>query len=199
MSDTPSRPDPAAAFDAARQETAAHSAASQARQMVLLRRALVGGACLWAVFYLRQADRFGLLDNVDLPIHETGHLVFSPFGEFVQFAGGTIFQLLFPLVFVGYFLRRGDRFAGWFLMGWVAQNLWNVSRYVADARAQELPLVGGGEHDWAYLLGRMGLLAHDQGIASGIHLAGLVLFAFAMLFAFLSSDAPPAAAQSTPG
>ena len=31
------------------------------------------------------------LDNVDLPIHETGHLVFSPFGEFMQFAGGTLF------------------------------------------------------------------------------------------------------------
>jgi len=35
---------------------------------------------------------------------------------------------------------------------WVAQNLWNISVYVKDARAEELPLVGGGEHDWNYLL-----------------------------------------------
>ena len=196
MSDTPPRPDPTAAFDTVRLEEAAASRAEREKQMVFLRRALVVGACIWAVFYLRQADRFGLLDSVDLPIHETGHLVFAPFGEFLQFAGGTIFQLLFPLVFVGYFLRRGDRFAGYFLLGWVAQNLWNVSRYVADARAQELPLVGGGEHDWAYLLGRMGLLTHDQGIASAFHAAGVLLFAFAMLFAYMNSNAAPAAAPS---
>ena len=28
------------------------------------------------------------LDLVDLGIHETGHLVFAPFGEFMGFAGG---------------------------------------------------------------------------------------------------------------
>ena len=30
-----------------------------------------------------------LLDGVNLAIHETGHLVFGPFGEFIGFAGGT--------------------------------------------------------------------------------------------------------------
>jgi hypothetical protein len=170
----------------------ATSARTLRGRTTLLRHALVAGACVWAFVYLRSEDAFGLLDSVDLPIHETGHLVFSPFGEFAQFAGGTIMQLLFPLVFVAYFLRRGDRFAGYFLLGWVAQNLWNVSSYVADARAQELPLVGGGEHDWAYLLGRMGLLTQDLRIASAIHAAGVLLFGFAMLLAFLNSDARPA-------
>jgi hypothetical protein len=184
-------------LEAIRQEDRARMLAENARRMVLLRRVLVAGACVWAVLYLRSADAFGLLDSVDLPIHETGHLVFAPFGEFLQFAGGTVFQLLFPLTFVVYFLRRGDRFAGCFLLGWVAQNLWNVSRYVADARAQELPLVGGGEHDWAYLLGRMGLLAHDQGIASAVHAAGVLLFALAMLLAFVSSDARPAPSEAS--
>jgi hypothetical protein len=84
------------------------------------------------------------LDNVDLPIHETGHLVFSPFGEFMQFAGGTLFQLLLPAVFVGYFFRQKDRHGASIALWWVAQNLWNVSVYVKDARALELPLVGGG-------------------------------------------------------
>ena len=67
------------------------------------------------------------LDNVDLPIHETGHLVFSPFGEFMQFAGGTLFQLLLPAVFVGYFFRQKDRHGASIALWWVAQNLWNVS------------------------------------------------------------------------
>ena len=42
------------------------------------------------------------LDLVDLPIHETGHLLFRPFGEFMMIAGGSLFQVLFPAVFVGY-------------------------------------------------------------------------------------------------
>jgi hypothetical protein len=67
---------------------------------------------------------------------------------------------------------------------WVAQNLWNVSVYVADARAQLLPLVGGGEHDWNYLLGRTGWLRHDLLLARLVHLGGTLLFAWAMFQAW---------------
>jgi len=120
------------------------------------------------------------LDNVDLPIHETGHLVFSPFGEFMQFAGGTLFQLLLPAVFVGYFFRQKDRHGASIALWWVAQNLWNVSVYVKDARALELPLVGGGEHDWAYLLGELNLLPRDQAIGHAVWLAGVVVYLIAI-------------------
>jgi hypothetical protein len=117
-----------------------------------------------------------LLDNVDLPIHETGHLVFAPFGDFMQFAGGTLFQLVMPAIFVGYFLRRKDRHSASVASWWVAQNFWNISVYAADARAQELPLVGGGEHDWAYLLGELHWLQHDQRVAKVIWTIGVVVF-----------------------
>ena len=62
----------------------------------------------------------------------------------------------------------------------MAQNLWNVSVYVRDARSQDLPLVGGGEHDWAYLLGETGLLAHDQAIGRAVHALGGVVFVCAI-------------------
>jgi hypothetical protein len=40
--------------------------------------------------------------------------------------------------------------------------LYSVSIYVADARARELYIIGGqGGHDWAYLLGTIGLLEFD--------------------------------------
>ena len=64
--------------------------------------------------------------------------MFSPFGEFMQFLGGTLFQLIMPAAFVGYFLRR-DRHAASVALWWIAQNLWNISVYIRDARAQELP------------------------------------------------------------
>ena len=51
---------------------------------------------------------------------------------------------------------------------WLGASLFNVARYMADARAQVLPLVGGGEHDWTEILSRWGLLASD------VRLAGLL-------------------------
>ena len=96
-------------------------------------------------------------------------------GEWLGFAGGTLFQLFVPLVFVGYFVRMKDGHAASVALWWVAQNCWNISVYVGDARAQALPLVGGGEHDWAFLLGRAGWLAKDQDLARTIHFLGVVL------------------------
>ena len=53
---------------------------------------------------------FGL-DDVNLAIHETGHLILAPFGEWMTVAGGTLIQVLVPLSFAAYFARRGDRYA----------------------------------------------------------------------------------------
>lgn len=145
------------------------------------RLALLAFLGLYGVALLRSPDAGSLLDSVDLAIHETGHLVFSPFGEFVGFLGGTLFQLMLPGVFVAYFLRQGDRYGAAVCLWWVAQNCWNISVYIADARAQELPLVGGGEHDWAYLLDAMGWLSRDLALARGVHAAGVALFLVALV------------------
>ncbi|HEX9009872.1 MAG TPA: hypothetical protein VF804_05855, partial [Holophagaceae bacterium] len=48
----------------------------------------------------------------------------------------------------------------------------NIARYMADARSQLLPLVGGGEHDWATLFGQWGCLARDTAIAGAVRTAG---------------------------
>ncbi len=130
---------------------------------------------------IRHYGTYGFMDNVDLPIHEAGHILFSPFGEFLQFLGGTLMQLLVPAVFLGYFLLQTNRYAATVMMWWVAQNLWNISVYIRDARGQLLPLVGGGEHDWAYLLGRLGLLRFDEQIASAVSFAGILVFAAAIV------------------
>src|SRR3954469_3770988 len=110
------------------------------------RLALTGFLSLYGLRLLLHPDAGSPLDSVDLPIHETGHLVFAPFGEFMQFLGGTLFQLIIPATFVVYFWRRRDRHAASVATWRVAQSLWNISIYVADARAEALPLVGGGEH-----------------------------------------------------
>jgi hypothetical protein len=109
----------------------------------------------------------------------------------VGVAGGTLFQLIMPLMFVGYFWRRDDRWSASVVLVWVAQSLGNIATYAADARAQELPLVGGGEHDWANMLGRAGLLAHDQGIAHGIRATGILLVLGATLLGLTTASRAP--------
>lgn len=136
---------------------------------------------MYGLVLLLHPDRYGVLDSLDLAIHETGHLVFGPFGEFVGFLGGTLMQLIVPLAFSGYFLHRRDRHAASVTLWWVAQNFWNISVYVSDARAQELPLVGGGEHDWAYLLERLDLLPKDVAIGRAVHLLGVVLYVLSLV------------------
>jgi hypothetical protein len=57
---------------------------------------------------------------------------------------------------------------------WLCENLWNIARYMADARAQELPLVGGGEHDWTEIFSRWGALNQDTAIAGVVRLIGWI-------------------------
>jgi hypothetical protein len=130
---------------------------------------------------LRTPDTYRWLDSLDLAIHETGHLVFAFGGEFLMLLGGTLFQLLVPAVFVWALLRQGDRHGATVPLWWLGQNGWNISRYIKDARTRELPLVGGGEHDWAVILGELGWLDRDQAIGGGVFLVGVVLYGVAII------------------
>jgi hypothetical protein len=100
-------------------------------------------------------------------VHEAGHVVFAPLGEFMGIAGGSLLQLVVPVAFALYFLRSGQVYAAFIAVFWIAQSLHNVAVYIGDARAQLLPLVGGEYviHDWAYMLSRLRLLQEDRAIA----------------------------------
>ena len=142
---------------------------------VTFRSLLTLGLFGYGLWLMRSIDGYHLLDDVDLAIHEAGHLVFGWGGEVTTALGGTLLQLMAPLVFAGYFGWRRDWHAVSVPLWWTGQSCWNVARYVADARAQELPLVGGGEHDWAFLLAEWNLLGRDEAIARAIRVMGFGL------------------------
>jgi hypothetical protein len=110
-------------------------------------------------------DFVPILDHVNLAFHEAGHLFFGLFGELLHWLGGTLGQFVFPIACLLHFLRREQLLQAAGCALWACENLRYVALYVADARTQALPLVGGGQHDWHYLLGRFGLLEQDQTIA----------------------------------
>ena len=138
------------------------------------------------VFWLAFAYEYHFLDGVNLLFHEAGHLFLGFFGETIHFLGGTIGQLFFPVACALHFLQSGKLFETYLMGIWFAESLMNTARYLGDAQAQSLPLVGGHIHDWNWLLQRWGLLDHCEGIASGLH-AFAALLAFACLAGAFSS------------
>lgn len=130
--------------------------------------ALYGG---WLVF----AYRFHFVDFVNLAIHETGHILFTPFGETAHFLGGTILQVAFPLAFAVHFWRQRDLLAAGACTIWMGGSLMYTAEYMADAQAMVLPLVGGGVHDWNHLFGHWGILHRAEGIARLVHVVGTVV------------------------
>jgi hypothetical protein len=111
-----------------------------------------------------------LLGALNLGLHEFGHLIFSPFGQFLHMLGGTLFQIFAPLLGAINFYRQDDFFSIALCFGWLSTSLFDVARYAADARVMNLPLLspfGGGDpiHDWNYLLSRMGILSFDTALS----------------------------------
>jgi hypothetical protein len=146
-----------------------------------LRRIVVVALAVY-VAWLAFGYRYHFLDGVNLLIHEAGHVVFSPLGQTISVAGGTILQLLFPLAFVAHFWRRGQQFGAAVCGVWASESLMYTARYLGDAQAQELPLIGGHIHDWNYLLGQAGLLESASGLGTGLHiLASLAAISFVWL------------------
>ena len=116
-----------------------------------------------------------LLDSANLALHEAGHPILGLLlGDRVSVYGGTLSQLLFPIVASATFWRRREALAFALCAVWLFENFWNVARYMADARAQVLPLVGSGEHDWTEIFSRWGVLGGDTGIAGLVTLLGWV-------------------------
>ena len=138
----------------------------------------------WLAFYavLIGNAMFGghllqLIDLVFVPIHEGGHLLFRLFGQFIAVAGGTFLQLFVPFALAMWFAFQrqipGTAFCAFFFF----EQFIPTGIYMADARAQELPLLTVGDsddviHDWFYLFSHIGLLEHDTQIGATFRILG---------------------------
>jgi hypothetical protein len=118
---------------------------------------------------------YHFIDGVNLLFHEAGHVFFGLLGTTLHFLGGTIGQLVFPILCAGQFLRQGQPFEASIMGVWLSESLMYAAAYIGDAQAQALPLVGGHVHDWNWLLSRWGLLPHCQLIAGVLHVLASLL------------------------
>jgi hypothetical protein len=143
------------------------------------RWALYMALAFYAFVFLDVARGGDPLGLVFLPVHEGGHLIFRPFGEFISIAGGTFTQLAVLVLLAIYFAFQRQALAVAFCMFFCFQQFLPISIYMADARTMELPLVTVGDseyviHDWNYLFSHTGLLNHDLQIAATMRIFGWI-------------------------
>jgi hypothetical protein len=122
------------------------------------------------------------LHLINLPFHEAGHLLFMPFGRFMMFLGGSLGQILMPIVCLVTFLSKTrDPFGASVALWWTAENFMDLAPYINDARALDLMLLGGvtgketGGHDWENILSMLGWLQYDHHLAHLSYNLGIVL------------------------
>jgi hypothetical protein len=134
------------------------------------------------------AESFMHLPN--LVFHEAGHFLFLPFGRFMNVFGGSLTQVLVPLVCAGAFLwQTRDAFGAAFAVWWAGESLTDVAPYINDARDLQLVLLGGRTgaevegHDWEYLLNAMGVAHKDHAIAAVVQTIGTLIMIAALVWA----------------
>ncbi|MEW6713518.1 MAG: zinc ribbon domain-containing protein [Nitrospirota bacterium] len=127
---------------------------------------------------------------VNLPFHEAGHVLFRIFGQFMMTLGGSLTQLLVPLVCLAAFLlKTRDPFAASVSLWWLGQSLIDLSPYINDARRLQLILLGGvtgrdvaDYHDWQFILRKLGLLNYDHVLAKTAHISGAFFIICALVW-----------------
>ena len=122
-----------------------------------------------------------ILHLPNLVFHEAGHVLFTPFGQFLRVLGGSLFQLLVPLGLAVAFLKQQNPFGAVVCTWWAGENLIDVAPYIADARALQLVLLGGKTgaevegHDWEYILATLGWMRFDRTLGLWAHRTGLLM------------------------
>lgn len=141
-------------------------------------------------FTLEPKEGYSFLHNVDLVFHEAGHILFIPFGRFITILGGSLMQVLVPLILtVAFLIYYRNPFAAAVTFWWVGQNFVDVAPYIFDARNRQLVLLGGitgrdnsTVHDWYNILSQLDLLRFDHAIAKGTKFIGILIMLTALVW-----------------
>lgn len=156
-----------------------------------LRALLLAALAVWGCVLIAQDYRNGEIANAFLhrPLlifHEAGHVIFSIFGEWATMAGGTLGQLLMPLILMGALLiTNRDPYGASVGLWFFGVSLLDVAPYMYDALQPQLMLLSGktgedGGHDWIFLFTTTGLLAKSQFIGALTHKLGALVIALSV-------------------
>src|SRR5260370_9695445 len=123
---------------------------------------------LFLLYAFTNRSGFLFLDYANLIIHEGGHFFFSWFGETMHILGGTLGELIVPLLCAAYFFFQRETAGFAFSIFWFFENFPYIGAYMADPRTSALPLVASHDTRWTILFTQWGVPPHTQKIAATI-------------------------------
>lgn len=142
---------------------------------------------VWGWFALVRNDQTPILVYLNIAVHESGHVLFRPFGDLTMLIMGSGFEVLFPFaVGVVFLIRKRDLVSTAVSWGWSASALASAATYIADADDGRLALLGASgpdtAGDWERILGGrfFDKLYLADSIAAKVRTAGYVLWLVAL-------------------
>lgn len=133
------------------------------------------------------------LHCLNLPVHESGHIVFGIFGSpVITSLGGSLFQIIMLLVFCfALWIKPRDLLGASVGLWWSFENFIDVAPYIDDAIRMQLMLISGGTgaeapygfHDWNFILAETGLLVKCSTIANAVYAIGYLGMTLCCLWA----------------
>jgi len=148
----------------------------------------VGLCWLWTL-YVRDYNYYRFINEVNIGIHEIGHLVFSVFwSQAIHVLWGTLLQLLFPVLFFVILWRKKNYFIAMLCVARFATNLFNISWYMYDATRLALPMLSMSWdiettiHDRNYLFDLRWVIGYTDQISLVTRMIGYIFYALALFW-----------------
>jgi hypothetical protein len=151
---------------------------------------------LWTFFILKAMDipegssGSNLLHMIVLPFHEAGHVFLMWAGSFMHYLGGTLGQLVMPIVLAcALILKRGDAYGAALFTWLLGYSVADTGVYMFDAYDPKMMLLSGytgaesANHDFIQIFGDLNLLNSARGIGRATGAIGRIIMLASLAWA----------------
>lgn len=121
---------------------------------------------------------------VQFGVHEVSHIIFSFLPAVLTAAAGSFGEVAFTILIVIAAVRAKSYWALVFGLLWLMMAFISMGNYMADARAQAMPLAGPSPdpvHDWNFVFGELNWLNYDTTIGMVMKVIGWIAGAMGLL------------------
>lgn len=135
-------------------------------------------------------ETWWFIQNVNLIFHEAGHVLFMFFGETLHILGGSLVEILIPILVTIHFIHSKQIFSAACTCWWSSTAFLSVSIYASDAQERVLPLITNdvSTHDWFNLLLKFNLLKYDDLVGFVFFCSSLVSVSLLILLILRDKD-----------
>ena len=157
---------------------------------------LTTALALYAFALLVSPDATVLIDAVNRPVHEAGHILFSPFGPEAHLLGGALLQLFLPLRLGAWFTVQHNEYAASVAAWWVGQTFTTIGLRMANPSAAGRPHPVA-DQDWSILFAEWGVVGQAEQYGQLAHGFGFLIMLVATYWGMIEAVRGPVARLQT--